>query len=77
MKKLFKLAIVAAVVKVGYDRITKRRGAVPKSPGVTVDYNGMAKQNLKKGKRETDTIDDIPKPIRSGRYPWGEAPKSP
>ncbi len=65
MKKLFKLAIVVAVVKVGYDRMVKRNlkkeSELVKSPGVTVGYDRMVKQT----------------PIRSGRYPWGEGPKSP
>lgn len=23
---------------------------------------------------ESETVDDLPKPIRSGRYPWGKDP---
>lgn len=65
MKKLFKLAIVVAVVKVGYDKMVKRNlkkeSELVKSPGVTVDYNRLKKQT----------------PTRSWVEPWGAAPKIP
>lgn len=37
MKKLFKLAIVAAVVKVGYDRVVKRNLKKAKEESETID----------------------------------------
>ena len=42
-----------------------------------IGYDKLFKKNLKPSTPEHELLDDVrkPKPIRSGRYPWGQAPK--
>ena len=42
-----------------------------------IGYDKLFKKNLETSTPEHELLDDIqnPKPIRSGRYPWGQQPK--